>query len=364
MNRIEIKDYQGIERAAIELAAGVTVLAGPSDSGKSSIVRALRDWAYNSIGDGHVQAGKDAASVTVDGITWEKGKKVNRYTLADGTVYDKVGRGQVPDDVQGLTGIREISYGEGISCRLNVAGQFDPEFAVGFKGSDNAKIIGSISRLEQVFNAIREATADHSRARKQEEASKGKLAADKAAAESLAWVDAVVADYEKAVRRLGEALDAEAKLARLADYAARASHAAQVASRTAAEARRAQRLGAFTVGQIEALGAKLKALEALKARLGAIKAAHKASRAILGATARVGAQNRRVGEIQALGARLQGLDRMLEQSGLALAYQQKCEGQRCGWETDMEAAGIELKRVLDSVETCPLTGGPRLCKTN
>jgi len=414
MKQIEIRDYQGIDSASIELADGVTVLAGASDSGKSSVVRAIRDFAYNSIGDGHVQAGKDHAAVLVDGVHWEKGKKVNRYTMPDGTVYDKVGRGQVPADVQAITGIREVVYGDGVSARLNVQSQFDPEFGVGFKGSDNAKIVGSISRLEQVFNGIRDATAEHGKARKQEEAAKTKLEADQAVAESLAWVDNAVALHERA-RVLGtEVLTAQVKVDGLKTLAGKATASREALARSDAEDGRLRRalsgidarsdviratagklavlrltacrvaqarrsatetetesatVGArglkdCTTGRIEGLGSRLVTSRRLWSRLASARIALAEIAGLGKGIQGLKAADSMAGEIGGLGERLGTLRRLKQQFEGQTCVIRATEGNLRQVKAEMTDCERKLAKALDGVKICPLTNGPRLCQAS
>lgn len=163
---ITIKNYQGIEKATISLSDGLNIFLGPTDSGKSSFFRALSGFFYNAVGDFFVQVGEKSTSVEVDGIKWEKGKSVNRYAIGD-TVFEKVGRGVVPEEVQQQTGVRDVEFGEDVSRRLNVSSQFGGEFLISDKPSDVAKIIGSLSGVGTVFNALREATADLQKTKKE-----------------------------------------------------------------------------------------------------------------------------------------------------------------------------------------------------
>lgn len=196
-NEIEIKNYQGIEHATIGLADGITVFIGPSDSGKSAFFRCMRDYWYNCQGDGHVMVGAKKATVESCGVRWEKGKNVNRYVI-DGTVYDSVGRGVVPPEVIERTRVREVGFGDDISRRLNIAEQFGAPFMIGEKVSDNAKIIGSLSGIGVVFNALREATADHRKARQDEERSKASVKQSEEQIDGYVYLASVADMLEKA----------------------------------------------------------------------------------------------------------------------------------------------------------------------
>lgn len=174
MKQVIIKGYQSLVKVVLNLAAGLNVFNGETDSGKSSIIRAMTGFMHNAEGDGFVTVGAKKAVVEVDGVKWEKGKNVNRYSIGD-KVFEKVGRGAVPVEVQQATGIREVEFGEGITRRLNITKQSEPKFFVVDKPSDNAKIIGSLSGIHIIFNALRDATADWQQTRRKVKETKGAI---------------------------------------------------------------------------------------------------------------------------------------------------------------------------------------------
>ena len=201
MKDVSIRNYQGIVKADFELVPGTNVFIGGTDTGKSSLIRALRDWMYNTVGDAHVTAGAEVAEVTVDDVMWRKGKKDNEYIIGD-KVYSKVGRGAVPTEVQDVTGIRDVEFGEGVTRRLNIVEQFGPEFIVGEKTSENAKVIGSLSGIHVIFNALREATADHKRAQKDVNTFEERKTDAELKVKSFAYIGDVVDLLEKVGKRI------------------------------------------------------------------------------------------------------------------------------------------------------------------
>lgn len=266
MRDIKIKSYQGVENAEIILHPGVNLFVGPSDTGKSSIVRALRDHSFNAVGEGFVTAGKKVASVEVDEVKWEKGKSVNRYIVGD-KVYDKVGRGTVPDEVSDVTKIKEAEFGEGVSRQLNFCEQFSPEFMVADKASDNAKIIGSLSGINVVFNALREATADHNRARKGVEDSKRQVEKFEERVESLAYIGEVV----EALDGIGvciRKLDAtERRKVRLLELASESDKLEVARAETLPKVERLRGLAAVDFGRYDSLRDRRGKLEGFRTQM-------------------------------------------------------------------------------------------------
>ncbi len=64
LRRLAIRHYRSIVRCNLQLGL-ITVVVGPSDAGKTNIVRALRDWAYNVGGYGFVSQGSSETRIAV-----------------------------------------------------------------------------------------------------------------------------------------------------------------------------------------------------------------------------------------------------------------------------------------------------------
>jgi DNA repair exonuclease SbcCD ATPase subunit len=108
IRRIILENYMAHGRTVIEPAAGLTVLVGPNNCGKSAVVHALEMLCYNSdAADYAIRHGAKKAVVTVeteddDGtahtITWWRKEKTAGYII-DGREISGLGRGKIPDDL-------------------------------------------------------------------------------------------------------------------------------------------------------------------------------------------------------------------------------------------------------------------------
>src|SRR5437016_5867438 len=101
IRRIVLENYMSHSRTVIEPAAGLTALVGPNNCGKSAVVSALLSLCGDTPGDFMVRHGESLCSVTVetdDGhtIIWRRKGGAVSYII-DGTVVDRVGRGNLPD---------------------------------------------------------------------------------------------------------------------------------------------------------------------------------------------------------------------------------------------------------------------------
>lgn len=161
MIKVQIRNFQSIEDAEVEID-GFTVITGPNNSGKSAVMRAIRGVFTNAPAGPLVRHGAKNLSVGIlfpDGtdLLWEKGGKVNRYTL-NGKELNSVGRG-VPNEIAAL-GVAEIKAG---SDRLwpQIAEQFTGSlFLVNRPGSVVAEALSDVDRVGTLTEALRLAESD------------------------------------------------------------------------------------------------------------------------------------------------------------------------------------------------------------
>ena len=133
---VSVQNFQSIALAELVLD-GLTVLVGPSDRGKSALVRAIEAALFNTAGDYFVRTGASSARVILTWpghiVQWEKGGGKNQFRI-DGELHAKVGM-KAPDALRTL-GFRD----ELIGARLKEDGTFDggkwvrPQFAGQFEG--------------------------------------------------------------------------------------------------------------------------------------------------------------------------------------------------------------------------------------
>lgn len=160
LSDIEIVNYQSIEKTSIRLG-GFTVVTGPTGSGKSAVIRAMRTCCFNTRGKAFVRQGAKTATVVVgsmgDGfaVGIDRGAE-NRYRVVAPSgqpddppqvdTYTKLGGG-VPEQVIDLLRMTP----------LNFAGQIDPPFLLTSSGSEVARTLGELTNVTLIFEAAREA---------------------------------------------------------------------------------------------------------------------------------------------------------------------------------------------------------------
>ena len=157
---IRVRNFQSIEDAEIEVA-GLTVVTGQNNSGKTATVRAVRGVFENPGGDAFVRHGTDALSVHLDfgdaDVTWSKGPKVKpTYVIGGKTIHP--GRA-VPDEVASL-GVVPVRAGAG-EVWPQIAPQFTGQiFLLDLPGSAIAEVVSDVDRVSKLTEALRYADSD------------------------------------------------------------------------------------------------------------------------------------------------------------------------------------------------------------
>lgn len=156
-----VEDYQAVKEARLRLKM-FTVVTGPTGSGKSAIIRALRMVVFNQRGTSFVRAGAKSAraAVGVEGehvvVGIERGK-VNAYRVvspssdplsskAEVQNFTKLA-GTVPEEVTAVLRLSDVNF----------SGQHDPLFLLTSSGGEVARRLGELTNVTLLLDAAREA---------------------------------------------------------------------------------------------------------------------------------------------------------------------------------------------------------------
>lgn len=157
INRVRVENFQSVQSADVELGK-LTVIVGPSNSGKSALLRAIKTVARNAPTPDFVTLGKKHATVRLvtdeAEIVIERGKALSTYrVLRDGNeaVYTKAGTA-VPEEVAAILQMPE-TQGE----LLNFAFQFDRPFLLDAPATKVAQVLGELTNITVILDAVREA---------------------------------------------------------------------------------------------------------------------------------------------------------------------------------------------------------------
>jgi exonuclease SbcC len=151
LKNLAIQNYQSHRNSEITFSEGVNAIVGASDSGKSTIFRAI-SWlltnkpkgeAFRSRWGGKTLVEAEFSDGLVIGRQKDKESKDNIYYIDDQD-YKVEQSGAVPDDVVTALNMDDI----------NTQGQHDSPFLLTSSGGDVAKLLNKIANLTQIDTAI------------------------------------------------------------------------------------------------------------------------------------------------------------------------------------------------------------------
>ena len=102
ITRIELTNFMSHKHTVIEPAAGLTVLVGPNNIGKSAIVAALQILCHNDNSTYVLRHGEKECSIRVDtddGHTVEWRRKNAPSYVVDTVTFDRLRNSGLPDEV-------------------------------------------------------------------------------------------------------------------------------------------------------------------------------------------------------------------------------------------------------------------------
>lgn len=155
------------------MSEGLNVVTGPSDAGKTAIIRAIRWVAFGEpAGDAFVNQAVGYAEVaislsnSVTIVKTRRGKSTAYEIRVPGQTPQVFEKAEVPEEVTALLGIQQQSFGD-FETALNFAYQLDPPFLISAPASAGAKVLGKLAGTEIVDAAIK-ATSKETYAARQE----------------------------------------------------------------------------------------------------------------------------------------------------------------------------------------------------
>lgn len=139
---LTIDNVQSHRHSHLELSDGVTAIIGPSDYGKSTVIRVIRALYLNKLSKAHRSkwGGDSVISVRIDGvnITKKKTDKDNTYNI-DNKVYEAFGK-TTPEDISEILNINDI----------NIQRQHDAPFLLSETNGEIARAINKVAGLDKI----------------------------------------------------------------------------------------------------------------------------------------------------------------------------------------------------------------------
>lgn len=178
IKKLIIDNFQSHEHTEIEFGPGLNVIVGPSDFGKSAVVRALRWVLYNEPrGNSFIRAGAKVCKVSIeldDGTVITRLRSTtgkNQYLLRkpdeDELVFEGFGN-EIPVEITQATAVRKIYIDENSKVELNFGAQLEGPFLLAENGAVRAKVIGQLGGVHILDLAQRSVNTELRRLGEQE----------------------------------------------------------------------------------------------------------------------------------------------------------------------------------------------------
>ncbi len=156
--RVTAKNFQSWKNFSLKVK-GFTVIIGPSDRGKSAIIRALRGILRNEVGAPHIRFGEKEASVSLefegeDSIELTRNSRTTTYKVGD-EEFSKLAGGVPPAIAELRCNTVDVN---GVKLDPIFASQFDQQFMLTMSPAELNSIFGLFSSTERL-NAGKKAAA-------------------------------------------------------------------------------------------------------------------------------------------------------------------------------------------------------------
>lgn len=197
-------------RTVIEPAAGLTVLVGPNNVGKSAIVAALQILCHNENSTYVKRHGaKDCAVIvhTSEGHVIEWRRKSSPSYVINGRRFDRLGNAGVPPELHQLLRLPLVAEDDDDSFNVHFGSQKSPIFLLNSKAGTAARFFASSSdaiRLLEMQQRHKEQVADAKREHKQLETESVGLRAELEVLEAIVPAAEQLQELESRFEQLGQ----------------------------------------------------------------------------------------------------------------------------------------------------------------
>lgn len=178
LQRLIVENFQSHRHTEVNFSPGLNVIVGPSDHGKSALVRALRWLFFNEPkGADFIRAGARTCCVTVE---MDDGTRItrlrttggrNRYLLKRPGEEERVFEGfgnEIPPEIAEASGMRKVVIDDRNRVELNFSGQLEGPFLLAENGAVRAKVIGQLGGVHILDWAQKSTVTDLRRLRDEE----------------------------------------------------------------------------------------------------------------------------------------------------------------------------------------------------
>lgn len=215
LRSITLLDFQAHEELDLKLSPTITTIQGPTDAGKSSILRAVRWACLNDIGgDQFIREGAKRTEIklVIDvgekkrTVTRSKGVHENLYAL-DKQAMEAFGRSGVPDPIADLLRLSEINF----------QGQHDSPFWFAESAGEVSRQLNAVVDLTVIDTTLANIATAVRRAKERHELTKERLDTAQQQLEESLWQRQRIAQFETLQELWDRADRAQGRLEEMTD---------------------------------------------------------------------------------------------------------------------------------------------------
>jgi exonuclease SbcC len=217
-------------RTVIEPSAGLTVLIGPNNCGKSALVAALQILCHNENSTYVKRHGEKECAVVVhtsEGHVIEWRRKTSPRYIMNGVEHSRLGNSRVPDELHSLLRLPLVANEDDDSFNVHFGSQKSPIFLLNSRAGTAARFFASSSdaiRLLEMQQRHKEKVTEARRQHQQLERQAAVVSAELEALEATVPLTDRVEQLERQFQRLGAL---EAAIKSLIDFESELAHREQ-----------------------------------------------------------------------------------------------------------------------------------------
>ena len=189
LKSLQILNFQAHSKLKVNFDPSVTVFVGPSDVGKSAVIRALRWLATDRpLGDTFIREGTDTCTMVLETDTDRIGRRKggsNVYRLND-SIFKAWGSSGPPDEI-----VKAVNL-----SAVNFQGQHDPPFWFCLSPGEVGKELNSIVDLSAIDDVLAAVASEKRASRSRGEVARERLRASEEYAKHHERVPSLVTDFE------------------------------------------------------------------------------------------------------------------------------------------------------------------------
>lgn len=156
ISKLILNNFQQWKTGLIEFKPGLNILIGNTESGKSTLFRAIGSILTGKMPEDYIRKGTKGCEVEVqfsDGSIFKRSRnKKDNIANANGVIFERVGK-EIPFEYFNKLGKTSIEFG---SKELSLCSysQFEPHFFITLSDYDKSKLIGTICGIDIVDKLV------------------------------------------------------------------------------------------------------------------------------------------------------------------------------------------------------------------